>query len=144
MAHLSAGELIRDVGHIDDPDHQQIELGQRLARKAMPGQTIAIDGHLVLPREGHFFDVPLAALRALNPNGIIVVKDDGATILRRRKNDQSRERENFPVNLLEDWQQREIALARNYAKHLGIDCREVSAQDTSQFIKTFKGFDCLS
>lgn len=144
ISRVSAGELVGEVAHIGDEKLRQIELGKRLVPRKISGQTIAIDGHLVFPREAAFFDVPFEALCALRPDGMIAVKDAATTIFDRRKNDLSREREELPVDLLEEWQKREVAQARRYSKRLGIACREVSATDTPRFIAAFKDLACLA
>ncbi|MBF0429187.1 MAG: AAA family ATPase [Magnetococcales bacterium] len=140
VQYLSAGKLAQKIEHEQDPNLRQLELGKMLARYRVSGSTLIVDGHLVFPKEGGFFDVPLDAVAALHPNAIIVVVDDCQMIANRRKNDQVRGRETIATPHLKKWQDREICLAIDYAKRLGIPSQTISARDTERFINVLELF----
>lgn len=136
VCHYSAGELVRKVDHIKDPLLRQIKLGEVLAQLGENERAVAIDGHLVLPADTGFFEVPFEALAALNPSALIVITDDCQLIAERRAKDLTRLRGQLSTDLLGDWQRRECFQALSYAARLGVPYREVSGSDTPRFLET--------
>ena len=154
VAHIQASQLMRDaraalVGRPVTSENlrrgpvldNQILLTDAFAKVlATEARPIIFDGHCLVDVGEQPIEIPVAVIRQLQPSGVVLVHAPGDEIVRRRKNDISRERPVRPSDVLATQQDRCIALCTDYAEKLGIRFGQVRAGDESGFAQSVSQF----
>ncbi len=77
---------------IDEQRHLQHKAASRIA--SMKGDLVLIDTHLLInTKEGYYPGLPLNLLETLKPTNIIMISADPMEIIKRRRQDSSRDRD---------------------------------------------------
>ena len=154
VAHIQASQLIRDaIADLDvrpvtsedlrrGPilDNQSILTDAFAKVHATEARPIIFDGHCLVDVGEQPIEIPVDVIRQLQPSGVVLVHAPADEIVRRRKNDTSRERPVRTSDELATQQDRCIALCTDYAEKLGIRFGQVRAGDESGFAQSVSQF----
>lgn len=99
VLHTSAGALLQAAKNIDSAllrtdvagniAQNQNLLGEALRRFRLGRETsdILIDAHSVIDNDHELVEVPVDAVRAMNPNGLVLLEAPPELVIERRRND---------------------------------------------------------
>lgn len=99
VLHTSAGALLQAAKNIDSAllrtdvagniAQNQNLLGEALRRFKLGRETsdILIDAHSVIDNDHELVEVPVDAVRAMNPNGLVLLEAPPELVIERRRND---------------------------------------------------------
>ncbi len=126
IIHLSASELIKwgeispdeNNKKVKDVDETQNRLISALRGTIEPSKRYVLDGHFCLLRtSGDISRVPFETFRAINPCAIAVMTETPSTI---RKRLAARNKKEYSVELLREFQQKEVSWAKDVSAKLNI------------------------
>lgn len=131
IKHLSSSEVLNwDKGidkEVENVEYTQNRLIQNLKKIISPDEKYLLDGHFcLLKSDNSIEDIPLSTFQEINPNLIIVVVDRIKLIKERL---DKRDNKNYSIDLLSNFQMREIMHAQNISEELGIECIQISSNE---------------
>jgi adenylate kinase len=147
IAHAQASQLLRDAraeisGRLESQeelrqgavlDNQALLIEAFAKFRLIATKPIIFDGHSVIDAGDRLVAIPVEAIRAIAPAGLIFIKDKPAAIVARRARDTTRSRPVRSDSEILDHQIRAQALCERYAEALDIPLTLVQAGDKAGF-----------
>ena len=147
IAHAQASQLIRDArveicGRLES--QEELRQGAILDNQALLVEVFAkfriaatkpiiFDGHSLIDVGETLVEIPVEVIRAIDPAGLIFIKDEPALIVARRAHDTLRQRPVRSEAEILDHQSRAQALCERYAEALNIRLTLVQAGNEEEF-----------
>jgi adenylate kinase len=116
-------------------DNQALLIDAFSKFRAAAAEPIIFDGHSVIDTGDQLLEIPVEVIRAIDPAGIVFVRDEPAAIIARRAGDRTRIRPVRPENEIEGHQVRAQALCEQYAEDLDVRLTVVRAGDKDGFFE---------
>lgn len=94
-----------------------------------------LDGHFcLLNSDGHITEISFDTYKSLELKEIIVLVDNEAKICERLAN---RDKKQYSINLIKEFQEKEIHYAKEVAKRMDIRCKIINATDEQEEMFSF-------
>lgn len=94
------------------------------------GSIILFDAHMIIDSDDSILEIPFDIFKKINPSTFILLYDDPAVILSRRKKDSSRVRPRRSIDEIDRQQNKSQKLVEEYASRLSVPLIKLKPNDT--------------
>lgn len=137
IKHLSASEVLEwdksNNKEVDNVEDTQNRLIKNLKKIISPDEKYLLDGHFCLLKTNSTFEqIPLDTFREINPILIILLIEDNVETIKDQLD--KRDNKNYNLDLLEEFQSRELSRAKAISDELGVECVQVSSNEIDDIL----------